>query len=148
MILTSRTADAYPQVRQYLHTEFKEASNNNNIWGFGTPAVDSLIQVYEDDLDSERRRDAMYRIDEIVREEAFYIPFWAAPYLRVVYWDYIRFPDFYLPRRTEQHLDWLVYWIDPDRRARLEQAMARGEALPLDEEVDKDYYGVRGRPGS
>ena len=85
-------------------------------------------------------RDA--RIDEIVHEDAFYIPFWMAPYLRLVYWDYLRFPDFYLPLRTEQVTDWMVYWIDPDARTRLEQAMANGEALPLDDDIDKDYYGV------
>lgn len=148
MTLTSRTANFYPDPRQYLGTEFKNTINNNDIWGFGSPEVDSLITIYEDSLSADARQEATYRIDEIVHDEAFYIPFWGAPYIRLVYWDYLRFPDFYLPRRTEQITDWMVYWIDPDRRARLEQAMSRGEALPVDEEVDKDYYGVRERLGS
>jgi len=148
MTLTSRTAGFYPDPRQYLHTDFKNATNNNDIWGFGTAEVDSLIAIYEESLDPDARLEATRRIDDIVHEEAFYIPFWSAPYIRVVYWDYVRFPDFYLPRRTEQITDWMVYWIDPDRRARLEEAMERSEALPLDEEIDKDFYGVRERLGS
>jgi microcin C transport system substrate-binding protein len=80
-----------------------------------------------------------------VHEEAFYIPFWAAPYVRIVHWDYLRFPEYYLPRRTEQATDWLVYWIDPAKRAALEQAMRTGQAYPVDEDIDKDYYGVRKR---
>ena len=145
MTMTGRTAGFYPSPRQYLHTDFKNSTNNNNIWGFGTPEVDSLITVYEDDLDFDARLAAMHRIDEIVHEEAFYIPFWAAPYIRLVYQDYLQFPEFYLPRRTQSLTDYLVYWIDPGRRTALEEAVRTGRALPLDPELDRDYYGIRAR---
>src|SRR5690606_38507049 len=130
MTMTARTAGFYPSPRQYLHTDFKNATNNNNIWGFGTPEVDSLIVVYENDLDFDARLSAMHRIDDIVHDEAFYIPFWAAPYIRLVYQDYVRFPEFYLPRRTQSLTDYLVFWIDPDRRAALEDAVRTNRALP------------------
>ncbi len=147
MTLISRSTSYYPGVRQYLHSEFKETTNNNNIWGFGTEEVDELIATYEESLDPEARIAAMHRIDEIVHEEAFYIPFWDAPYTRLVYWDYVQFPEFYLPRRNQtlNITDWMVYWIDPERKARLEEAMARGEAFPVDEDLDKDYWGIRDR---
>ncbi len=41
----------------------------------------------------------------------------------------------------------MVYWIDPERRATLEEAIANGEAIELDGEIDKDYYGIRERLG-
>ena len=145
MTLTSRTAGFFPSPRQYLHTDFLGVTNNNNIWGFGTGEVDELIRIYEEDLDFEARLAAMYRIDEIVHEEAFYIPFWTAPYVRVAHWDYLVFPEFYLPRRASDVTDYMVFWIDPDRRAALDAAMASGAALPLDEEIDKDYYGLLDR---
>jgi hypothetical protein len=71
---------------------------------------------------------AMHRIDEIVHDEAFYIPFWSAPYIRVAYWDYVRFPEFYLPRRTEQLTDYMVYWIDPEAAQALDEDMRSGRA--------------------
>ncbi len=147
MILTNRTTGFYPEPRQYLHSEFKATTNNNNIWGFGTDEVDGLIETYEQNLDPDARLQAMHRIDEIVHEEAFYIPFWDAPYTRLVFWDYVQFPEFYLPRRNQtlNITDWMVYWFDPEKRAALEQAMERGEAYPLDEELDWDYYGIRER---
>ncbi len=145
MTMTGRTAGYYPSPRQYLHTDFKVTTNNNNIWGFGTAEVDELIRVYEEDLDAQRRLEATNRIDEIVYEEAFYIPFWAAPYIRIAYWDYVQFPEFYLPKRTQQLTDYMVYWIDPEKRAALERAMSAGEAYPVDEELDKDFYGIRQR---
>ncbi len=143
--VTGRTTSFYPAVRQYLHTEFKASTNNNNIWGFGTPEVDELIRVYEEDLDFEDRVKAMNRVDEIVHEEAFYVPFWGAPYIRLAYWDYLQFPEFYLPRRTEHIENYMVYWIDPAKRTALEQAMRNGTAYPVDPEIDKDFDGVRKR---
>jgi len=145
MTLTSRTAGFYPAPRQYLHTDFQAEINNNNIWGFGTEEVDELIRIYEEDLDFDARLAAMHRIDEIVHEEAFYIPFWTAPYVRVAHWDYLVFPEFYLPRRASSVTDYMVYWIDPDRRVELQAAMAAGTPLPLDEELDRDYYGILDR---
>jgi microcin C transport system substrate-binding protein len=143
MTLTARTAGFYPSPRQYLHTEFKNTTNNNNIWGFGTDEVDKLVEIYEQDLDFEARRNALYRIDDIVHEEAFYIPFWRSPYIRIAYWDYVRFPDFYLPKRTEQVTDYMVYWIDTARQARLAEDMRAGRRYPVDAEIDKDFYGIR-----
>ncbi len=145
MTMTGRTASFYPAPRQYLHTDFKAATNNNDIWGFGTAEVDELIRIYEEDLDAENRLQALHRIDEIVHDEAFYIPFWMAPYLRIAYWDYVQFPEFYLPKRTEQLMDYMVYWIDPEKKAALERAMQTGEAYPVDPEVDKDFYRIRTR---
>ncbi|MGE4055920.1 MAG: hypothetical protein AB7F99_14075, partial [Vicinamibacterales bacterium] len=146
MTLTGRTTDLYPDPRQFFHSEFTKSTNNNNIWSFGTPEVDELISVYEESQDHATRLKAMYRIDEIVHDEAFYIPFWGAPYIRLVHWDYLVFPDFYLPRRLLRGFgEWPVFWFDPERKAALDQAMATGQALPVDEDIDKDFYGVRER---
>jgi microcin C transport system substrate-binding protein len=143
MGLVSMTSGLFPEPKQYLGSEFKNAKNNNDFWGFGTSEVDGLIKTYEESLDADARKSAMYKIDQIVHDEAFYIPFRDAPYVRIVYWDYLQFPDFYLPRRTQQVTDWMVYWIDPEKRAALDEAMKIGKAYPVDTDLDKDYYGVR-----
>lgn len=144
MHLMGRSTSFFPDPRQYLHTEFRDTTNNNNVWGFGTPQVDSLIEVFEDDLDLEDRQAAMWRIDEIVHDEAFHIPFWGAPFVRLAYWDYIRWPDNWIPKRVLAYNDWLVFWIDPNRKAALEQAMGSGTSLPIDGEIDKDPYNLVG----
>jgi microcin C transport system substrate-binding protein len=145
MGLVNMTSGYYPDPRQYLHTSFKNAKNNNNFWGFGTQEVDDLIDVYEKNLDPQARLDAMNKIDQIVHDEAFNIPFRTAPFMRLVYWDYVQFPEFYLPLRTQQYMDWFVYWIDPDKKAALEEAMRTNKAFPVDENLDKDFYNVRKR---
>jgi len=145
MTQTGRTSGFYPGVRQYLHTEFQQKTNNNNIWGFASPEVDALIATYEEDMDEAKRLQAMQRIDQIVRDEAFYLPFWSAPFTRIAYWDYVKFPDNWLPKRTEQLFDWMVFWIDPQRRAQLAEDMKNNKAWPLDNTIDKDPWGVRAK---
>lgn len=145
MIMTGRTTGFYPGPRQYLATEFKNAKNNNDIWGFGTKEVDDLITIYETDMSLDARKAAMHKIDSIVQDEAFYIPFWSAPYIRIAHWDYLQFPEFYLPRRTEQLTDYLVFWIDPKKQAALQQAMQSNKPLELDPNLDKDFYKIRSK---
>ena len=143
MTITSRTAGFYPEPNQYFHSKFKAATNNNNIWGFGTPETDKLIETYMFDLDKNKRLDAMHKLDEIIYDEAFYIPFWNAPYIRFIYWDYLCWPKNFLPRRTQQLTDWQVFWIDPAKEARLKEAMAKNTDLGEDTEVDVDPYGIK-----
>ncbi len=143
MTLTGWTTSLYPDPRQYLHTTFKNAKNNNDFWGYGTEETDALIKIYEESLDPKARMDAMHKIDQTVHDEAFYIPFRTAPYIRLVHWDYMQFPEFVFPRRTQQYTDWMVYWIDPAKKAALEEAMRDNKAYPVDTDLDKDFYGVR-----
>ena len=145
MTFLNMTSGLYPDPRQYLHTDFKRAKNNNDFWGFGTKEVDDLIKTYEESLDPPTRLEAMHRIDQIVHDEAFYVPFRTAPFIRLVYWDYIQFPEFYMPRRTQQYMDWLVYWIDPAKKAALEEAKRTNKVYPIDQDLDKDFYNVRKR---
>ncbi|MDE2454253.1 MAG: ABC transporter substrate-binding protein [Burkholderiales bacterium] len=148
MTLTGRTGGFYPDPRQYLGSEFKKATNNNDIWGFGSPEVDRLIDTYEHSFDPEARLAATRRIDDIVHDQAFYIPFWTAPFIRLVYWDWLRFPDFYLPKRTQQLTDYMVYWFDPARKAAVDEAMRTNRALPLAASIDKDYYHLQDAKGA
>lgn len=144
MMQTNRTAGFYPDPRQYLGSEFAKTTNNNDIWGYSSPEVDKLIEIYERNPDAQARLDAMHRIDQIVHDEAFYIPMWSAPFIRVAYWDYLRFPSNWLPKRTEQLTDYMVYWIDPARQAALSQAMREDRPYPVDPQLDKDPYNAIG----
>jgi len=143
MILSGRTSGMYPSPYQYFHSKFKEVTGNNNIWGFGAPETDKLIETYMFDLDKTKRLDAMGKLDKIIWDEAFYIPFWDAPYIRIIYWDHVCFPPSFFPKRTQQLTDWQVFWIDPNKKARLETAMKKGENLGEDKIVDVDPYDVK-----
>lgn len=143
MTLMSRTTNFYPSPHQYYASVFKKSRNNNNVWYYGTAYTDSLIDVFRYDMDRENRLQAMFELDAILQDEAFYIPFWSSPFIRFVYWDKVQWPEFYMPKRTEQYLDWMTFWIDEEREARLKEAMSSGASIGEDTEVDVDPYGVK-----
>ena len=143
MQLIAMTAGFYPDPHQYFSSEFKDDTQNNNFWSYGNPEVDKLIDIYRFSMDKQERLDAAFKIDEIIQDDAIYIPFFMSPFIRFAYWDYVRFPEFYLHKRTEQMSDFCIYWIDQDRKKRLEEAIKMGKSLGEDREVDIDPYGVK-----
>jgi ABC-type oligopeptide transport system substrate-binding subunit len=143
MTIMSRTSNLYPDPRQYFGSIFTESKNNNNVWAFGSPKTDELIEIYEKNMDKPARVAAMCELDAILQDEAFYVPFWQAPFVRFLYWDGLQFPDFYWPRRFEQEGDWQVYWIDQTRQDNLMAAMKSNTPLQEDLSVDQDPYGVK-----
>lgn len=145
MTIMSRTSGLYPAPYQYFSTELKATKNNNNVWAFGTAYTDSLIDVYRFDTDKKSRVAAMYELDAIIQDEAFYVPFWQAPFMRFLYTDAIVFPGFFFPKRTQGMTDWQVFWIDEDRATRLAEAMAAERSLGQDTQVDVDPYLVKDR---
>lgn len=143
MAFLAMGAAFYPDPRQYLHTFFKAEVGNNNFWGFGTKEVDDLVLTYEENLDADARMAAMHKIDQIVHDEAFYIPFYDIKFMRLVHWNYLQFPETFLPKRADEDTDWLVYWIDPAKKAATEEAMKSGKPLPVEPNVDRDYFGIQ-----
>lgn len=146
-IIISYTGGFYPEPKQYFHSEFKKTTNNNDIWGYGTPETDKLIDIYNFNMDKQARLDAMHKLDAIIQDEAFYIPFWDAPYIRMLYWDQLCWPKFYLPKRTEQITDWQVFWIDPAKKQKLDAAIAANQSLAPDTQVDEDPWNVKAAAG-
>ncbi|HJP29800.1 MAG TPA: extracellular solute-binding protein [Candidatus Latescibacteria bacterium] len=145
MTIMSRTSGLFPGPHQYYASVYKETKNNNNVWAFGTAYTDSLIDVYRFDTDKSQRLAAMHELDAIIQDEAFYAPFWQAPFMRFLYWDGLVFPDSFFPKRTQGMTDWQVFWIDEDREARLQEAMAADRSLGEDTVVDVDPYKVKDR---
>jgi microcin C transport system substrate-binding protein len=143
--IASWTTGLFPSPDAYFHSSFKETKNNNNTWAFGTAHTDSLIDVYRYDTDKQNRLAAMHELDAIIQDEAFYVPFWQAPFMRFVYWDHVQFPEFFFPKRTEQMTDYQVWWIDTEREAALKEAMAEDRPLGEDTVVDVDPYEVKDR---
>lgn len=144
--LVSMTGGFYPDPYEYYATAFKDKEQTNNFWNYGTPETDKLIRTYMFNMDKQKRLDAIAELDRRIQDEAFYIPFWSAPYIRYAAWDYVRFPEFYYPKRANHITDAMVLWIDPQRQADLKDAMAANRPLPgPGAAIDVDPYGVKKR---
>jgi len=142
-MLMSRTTNFFPGPHQYFHSDFLPTTNNNNIWAYGTPETDKLIDVYRFDEDADARLKAMHELDAAIQDAAFYIPLWQAPFVRVLHWNDVQFPRGYFPKRFQRIENSQVFWIDTDKEAELMAAKKSGKSLTVDGVVDVDAYGIK-----
>ncbi len=141
--IINMSASFYPDPHQYFSSEFKDAPQNNNFWSYGNPEVDKLIETYRFDMDIAKRKEAMDKIDAIIQDDAILIPFWQGPYVRILYWDHVEFPEFFFPKRSDNFLENQIFWINPEKKARIEEAVKANKDLGEDTLVDVDPYGVK-----
>lgn len=144
-LAVNMTAGYYPDPHQYFGSEFAKVTQNNNFWGYGNPEVDRLIHIYRFNMDKQARLDAMHQLDKFLKEESLIINFWSAPYVRFLYWHDVAWPETFLPRRASTIIDYQVFWIDPARKAALDEARAANRALPSDGPVEQDPWGVKAK---
>jgi microcin C transport system substrate-binding protein len=142
--MVSMTGGFYPEPYQYFASTFADEPQTNNFWAFKNEEADKLIDTYRFNMDKPQRLAAMHRLDELIADEAFYLPFWSASFMRFLYWDYVEFPADYFPRRTESYMENPVYWINSEKKAALEKAMKDGQTLPASGvPVEIDPHGVK-----
>lgn len=139
----SMTGGFYPEPFQYFHSSFAGKPQTNNFFEFSNPRADELIDIYRFDLDKEKRLAAMHELDAMIQDEAFYIPFWNAPFMRFAYYRWVEFPADYFPKRTEAYLEYPTFWINEAKKAEIEAAMKEKRALPADSVVIVDPHGVK-----
>lgn len=142
-LLFSRSGGIYPDPEQFLHSSYASEKNNNNVFGFADPEVDQLIGIYNTNLDFNERLRAMHRIDTIVKEAAFYIPFWHAPYVRGLYWNSLGHPADHEPLYASSLNDSMTYWFDQGLEKELQRAMKENQALPgVNDVIEVDPHGL------
>ncbi|MBI1292009.1 hypothetical protein GC173_12325 [bacterium] len=141
--MLSMTGGFYPEPFQYFNSTQAKEPQTNNFFAFSNPRADELIDIYRFDMDKQKRLDAMHELDAMIQDEAFYIPFWNAPFIRFAYYRWIEFPADYFPKRTESYLDYPTYWINEQKKADIEAAMKENRVLAADPVIEVDPHGVK-----
>ncbi|MBD5778633.1 ABC transporter substrate-binding protein [Pelagicoccus sp. NFK12] len=124
----------------------KEADRpaGQNITGFKSEKVDALIEKQRSIYDIAERNDILREIDQLVYQEVPYILLWHIDYTRMLYWNKFGTPYTVLSKFENERSAWNYWWIDPDAKADLEQAMEEGKALaplPYDISFDEEFDG-------
>jgi len=142
MIITIRTAGLHPSPLQFFHSKFAGMTKTNNITAYANPVADKLIDTYEYDLNANKRLQAMYKLDALINDEAFIIPFWYANYYRVLYWNEFGLPDYFDTISSTGFNEFDTIWFDEEKYKKLKEAMKEDKSISL-EPVEDDPHGVK-----
>ncbi|MBT3251586.1 MAG: hypothetical protein HN729_04080 [Candidatus Marinimicrobia bacterium] len=130
----------FPNPETSLKSSLADEAFNNNISGFKNDRVDELLDEYDQSFDQARRVEIIREVDGIYSD--IHPAAWGIVrnYQRMIYWDKFGYPEYMVSRYGGDYRSIYTYWwIDPDKEARLEKAMANDETLPQGD-VDVKFW--------
>ena len=130
---------AYPGPRQMLHRDNIKI-DTNNMSQFGTEEIDRLIDIYEFDLDEQKRIKAIFKIEQIVKESAIVVPFWRSKHTKLLWWRYIKGAHGFV---TRTGLDIDLLWYDDEEQLLMKKNMEKGVTFPK-LEISADPFNLEG----
>ena len=108
----------------------KVKPNTNNLTSIAIPELDKLITQYDKAETMDEVKTLSAKIEKIIYDNADWVNGWTAPFYRVAYRPWIKWPkDFNVMKSLDYEEFWLM-WIDPDIQKEALAAKAEGRSLP------------------
>jgi microcin C transport system substrate-binding protein len=135
----------FPNYFQFFHSSnaYDEKGNvkkqTNNLNNYADPKMDKLAEISRGAQTLEELTAAAHEIQQIIHDEAIFIPALKTPYVRMGYWRWLQWPQtkytefsqpvVYIP--TESY----SYWIDPEIKKETLNAMRSNKTFPEKEHL-------------
>lgn len=130
----------FPNPETAFSSGLADVDNNNNITGFKDKRVDQLLPLYDVEFSQPKRVEIIREIDGILANQRHYVLKWQAPFHRIAYWNKFGHQEGYLSR-VGDHYDMIgMWWIDPERSAQLDRAMADSSVKMPVEPIENRYW--------
>jgi microcin C transport system substrate-binding protein len=138
-----------PDFHQFLHSSNAVDDKGglkpqtNNIFSWRRADTDELSERVRTARNAEELRDAAWKLQRIMHDEAIFVPAYAVDYMRLGSWRWVKWPDcpetrFSPPVVFDPH-EVFVFWIDEKSREETQNARRNGEAFPESTRVVDDY---------
>jgi microcin C transport system substrate-binding protein len=134
----------FPNPRPEYHSSTADAQNTNNISGFKNKRVDEICDQYDVEFDAAKRVAMIRELDGILTSQYHYILEWSQPAQRFAYWNRFGMPQGTFSRVGDFSGSLApgipqVWWVDPARAQRLDQAQ-RDSSIKLETPPVEDRY--------
>ncbi len=138
-----------PDFFQFLHSSnaFDEKCNpktqTNNTFSWGRADTDQLCEITRTGRTVEELKDAAWKLQHIIHDEAIFVPGYTVDFIRIASWRWVRWPDcettrFSPPVVYDPH-EVHVFWIDDEMRRETLTAKRAGMAFPESTRSVDDY---------
>ena len=134
----------FPNPRPEYHSSTADPQNTNNISGFKNKRVDEICDQYDVEFDAAKRVAMIRELDGILTSQYHYILEWSQPAQRFAYWNRFGMPQGTFSRVGDFSGSLApgipqVWWVDPARAQRLDQAQ-RDSSTKLETPPVEDRY--------
>ena len=133
-------APPVPDYHQFLHSTnaFDDKGNpkpqTNNTFSWSRPDTDALCEKVRTGRTVDELRDAAWKLQRIMHDEAIFVPGYSIDFIRIGSWRWVKWPDcettrFSPPVVFDPH-EVFVLWIDEQAKAETQAAMRSGKTFP------------------
>ena len=138
-----------PDFHQFLHSSnaIDEKGNlkpqTNNVFSWHRADTDALSEKVRAATTPEDLRDAAWKLQHIMHDEAIFVPGYTVDFDRIGSWRWVRWPDcpntrFSPPVVYEPH-DVFTFWVDDEMKAETLAARRSGKTYPESTKTIEDY---------
>jgi ABC-type transport system substrate-binding protein len=129
----------FPLPSQFFLSTQADQKASSNLTGFKDKRVDEILEAYDKELDVRKRAALLKELDGIVISQHHYLLQWYAPFQRMVYWNKFGQPKGIITRIGDYRDPVGLWWIDPEKNRRLEEAL-RDPSKKLEAGPSDDKY--------
>ena len=136
------TTNATPSFWQGYHSENAHKPNTNNLTNTDDPEIDRMIEEYDAATTLEERIRLSWELQNRINDMASFIPLYKRPYIREVFWRWMKIPEAHATRTSGEIFDPFnegLFWIDEGARADTLAAMDQGRTFPAVDIVDTTW---------
>ena len=144
----------FPDFYQMFHskTAFLEDGKTprpmtNNFTSFADEEVDKLVEENRNARNRETIIRTSHELEKILHEQAVWVPAYQRPFYRVAYWRWVKWPEDFNVKISDQPDVSYVYWIDQAAKEETEKAIREGEVFPEVNRVYDQYRTYAGGEG-
>jgi microcin C transport system substrate-binding protein len=118
-------------------------TQTNNLSAVAIPEVDRLIDQYDDSTDLEEMKQIAYQIQQILHDNAAFVPGFIQPTYRTAYWRWIQHPDDFNVRFSRDPFEYNLFWVDEQMKEETLAARRGTQSFPVGIHV-YDQWRVNG----
>jgi microcin C transport system substrate-binding protein len=138
----------FPMPSVEYKSKLADPNDTNNISGFKDKRIDEICDEYDKSFDVKKRTALLQELDGILTSQYHYVLDWYAPAVRLAYWNKFGMPTGTLSNTGEYYGSLgpgipQLWWIDPDKNAKLSKAMGdpsiKMEIPPVEDHYWEEY---------
>ncbi|MCB1203028.1 MAG: ABC transporter substrate-binding protein [Verrucomicrobiae bacterium] len=127
----------------YLEDGKTPRPNTNNLTSFANPRMDAFCEEQRKATTVEEYRRTVFGADQIVHDEAIWVPGFEQNFYWVAYWRWVKWPPGFNVAVSQDPYQNHVLWIDEEAREETFAAMRDGRTFPeVDEVFDQNLQSI------
>lgn len=106
-------------------------TNSNNYTMELIPELDRLIEKYDASSSLDEMKGLAAQMEEIIYDNAAWVPGWAQPYFRCAYWRWVRWPEGFNAMTARTADEFFLHWVDEEMEKDTRAARREGRKFPV-----------------